>query len=134
LPQELQISLRMCHNKETSFIEENKAVKARGLSPKSEQDLDRMIDLILEDLTAFMKHQNYKGIPPQWRPASFAIIPGVFDETNGLVNSTMKLVRHKVKDLYMSRLDELYSLSTADPRVAGNREALKSVLEMTNEE
>jgi long-chain acyl-CoA synthetase len=105
------------------------AVKVRGLSPKSEEDIDRMINLIWDDLTAFTKHQDYKGIPPQWRPAAFAIIPGVFDETNGLVNSTMKLVRHKVKDLYRSRLDELYSLSAADPRVAGNREALKRILD-----
>ena len=106
MPQELQISLRMCHNKETSFIEENKAVKVWGLSPKSEQDLDRMIDLIPEDLTAFMKHQDCKGLSPQWRPATFAIIPGVFDETNGLVNSTMKLVRYKARDVYRPRLDE----------------------------
>ena len=106
------------------------AVKVRGLFSKSNQDLDRMINLILDDLSAFTKYEEYKGIPPQWRPSSFAIINGVFDETNGLVNSTMKLVRHKVTDLYKSRLDELYAAGSADPRLDGNRAALIKILEL----
>jgi long-chain acyl-CoA synthetase len=77
---------------------------------------------------AFAKRPDYAGIPAQWRPASFAIIPGAFDEAPGLVNSTMKLARHKARDFYRARLDELYGGTAPDPRALGNREALRTML------
>ena len=104
------------------------AVKARGLPVHSDEDLDRVIDLIRDDLTAFSGHPDYSGIPSQWRPVSFAIIPGIFDENNGLVNSTMKLVRHKVREHYRSRIDELYAGNSADPHLPGNRAVLRGIL------
>ena len=105
------------------------AVKERGLGAGGDSDgnLDLIIDLIREDLSVFVKHPDYSGIPPQWRPASFALIGGIFDESNGLVNSTMKLVRHKVRDFYQSRIDEMYA-GSADPHLPGNRSALREIL------
>ena len=102
-------------------------VEEQGLSINSTGDLDKIIIMIRDDLSAFTKHPDYSGIPPQWRPASFAIIPGVFDENNGLVNSTLKLVRYKVRDYYRPRLEEIYS-GYADPLLPGNRKTLKSIL------
>jgi long-chain acyl-CoA synthetase len=104
------------------------AIAGQKLSANTDEDLDRIINLIRDDLTAFIKHPDYSGIPAQWRPSSFAIIPGIFDESNGLVNSTMKLVRHKVRDYYRSRIDEIYSSGSANPCTAGNREALRKIL------
>ena len=99
------------------------AAEQQGLK-SSDDDLDKIIKMIREDVTAFAKHPDYSSIPAQWQPASFAIIPGVFDENNGLVNSTLKLVRHKVRDFYRSRIDEIYS----DNSNQGNREALRVIL------
>jgi long-chain acyl-CoA synthetase len=101
------------------------AVSAAGLDP--DRDADRIIDLVREDLGAFANHPDYAGIPLQWRPASFAIIPGAFDESNGLINSTLKLVRHKVRDFYKERIDELYAGSAADPHTQGNRNAIREI-------
>jgi len=104
------------------------AVAAQKIPANTDEDMDRIINLIRDDITAFTKHADYSGIPPQWRPSSFAIIPGVFDENNGLVNSTMKLVRHKVRDYYSSRINEIYQGGSANPCTAGNREALRKIL------
>jgi long-chain acyl-CoA synthetase len=104
------------------------AVKKYNLSADSAADLDRIIDLVLEDLRAFERSTEYSGIPAQWRPASFAIIPGIFDENNGLVNSTMKLVRHNVSSFYRSKIDEMYANGTPNPKLPGNHEALKTIL------
>jgi long-chain acyl-CoA synthetase len=104
------------------------AVKAQGLSADSDEDLDCIINLVRNDLSAFTKHPDYSGIPGQWRPAFFAVLPGVIDESNGLINSTMKLVRHKVRDFYRSRIDELYLAGSADPLLPGNRQAIRAVL------
>ena len=94
----------------------------------SDDSLDKIINIIRNDISAFTKHPDYSGIPAQWQPASFAIIPGVFDESNGLVNSTMKLVRHKVRDFYQQRINEIYSGSSGDPCNKGNRAALREIL------
>ncbi|MDR1588505.1 MAG: AMP-binding protein [Treponema sp.] len=110
------------------------AVKAADLSVRGghegagNAELDKIIDLIHEDLTRFKDNPAYRGIPAQWRPASFAIIADDFDEKSGLINSTLKLVRHKVRGFYRARIDELYSGSAADPHLPGNREALGKVL------
>jgi long-chain acyl-CoA synthetase len=104
------------------------AVKAQGLSTASDESLDTIIDLVMADLCAFTKTADYAGIPPQWRPASVAIIPGVIDETGGLINSTMKLVRYKMRDFYKARISEMYAAGSANPHLSGNREALKDIL------
>ncbi len=49
-----------------------------------------------------------KSIPPQWLPARFALIDKPFREADGLVNSTMKLVRFKIVERYKDRIDALY--------------------------
>jgi long-chain acyl-CoA synthetase len=64
-------------------------------------------------LTAeFEAYRNYTGegktIPPAWRPAVFEIIPKAFSEDDQLVNSTMKLVRHKVVEFYADRIEAMY--------------------------
>jgi long-chain acyl-CoA synthetase len=104
------------------------ALNKDGLTANDDADLDRVIDLIRGDLLAFKDHPEYSGIPGQWRPASFALIPDAFGEEHGLVNSTMKLVRYKVRDFYRNRIDELYASGLADPHLEGNRKALREIL------
>ncbi len=98
------------------------ALKA-ALSGK-EASAEEVIALVREDILRFASHPSYSFIPPQWRPASFAIIAEAFDESHGLVNSTMKLVRYKVRDFYKDRIAELYAAGTPDPLTDGNRAAL----------
>ena len=49
-----------------------------------------------------------KSIPSQWIPSRFALITKPFSEADGLVNSTMKLVRYKTIEFYKKRIDEMY--------------------------
>jgi len=105
------------------------AAQAQGLSASGDEDLNKILGLIRDDVFAYVRVPDYAAnIPAQWRPASFAVVPGVFDENNGLLNATMKMVRHKVRDLYQFRLDEVYATGVADPMLPGNREALKAIL------
>ena len=130
-----QVMVYNDHNKFTSAIvtvnapELKAAAQARGLSAGSDADLDKIIELVRDDLFAYVKVPGYAAnIPSQWRPASFALVTGAFDESNGLLNATMKMVRHKVRGMYQARLDEIYKEGTANPILRGNREALKEIL------
>lgn len=47
--------------------------------------------------------------PDRWLPTTFAILPEPFTEQNGMVNSTMKIVRGKVEKAYVARIAQLYT-------------------------
>lgn len=55
--------------------------------------------------------------PERWLPAGLAIVDEAFTEQNGLVNSTMKIVRMKVEAHFRDRIDYLY---TAEGRRVDN--------------
>ncbi|MDF1567252.1 MAG: AMP-binding protein [Spirochaetaceae bacterium] len=68
------------------------------------------LDVLMSEFDAYRDADDGgKTIPPAWRPAVFEVIPKAFSEDNQLVNSTMKLVRHKVVDFYSGRIDAMYS-------------------------
>ncbi len=46
--------------------------------------------------------------PDRWLPVSFALLPEPFTEQNGMVNSTMKIVRGKVEEAYAARIEAMY--------------------------
>ncbi len=47
--------------------------------------------------------------PERWLPAALAIVDEAFTEQNGLVNSTMKVVRNKVESHFADRLEYAYT-------------------------
>ena len=47
--------------------------------------------------------------PDRWLPAALAIVDEAFTEQNGLVNSTMKVVRNKVETHFKARIDYAYT-------------------------
>ena len=62
--------------------------------------------------------------PDRWLPAALAIVDEHFTEQNGLVNSTMKVVRNKVESYFKSRLDYCY---TAEGKVLHNEQNIASL-------
>lgn len=62
--------------------------------------------------------------PERWLPAGLAIVDEPFTERNGLVNSTMKVIRGKVEEHFRDRIDYLY---TAEGRKLQNERNLASL-------
>ncbi len=110
----------------TALVTLNVEALKRDIAGSSVEASD-IINIVREDITAFREHPEYGKIPAQWRPSSFAIIAKPFDEENGLVNSTMKLVRHKVRDQYRYRIDEMYETGSPEPLCDGNLQALRDI-------
>jgi long-chain acyl-CoA synthetase len=120
----------MAYNEQNKFTTALVTLDAEALRADisgSSVDASDIINIVREDLTAFREHPDYGKIPAQWRPASFAIIAKPFGEDHGLVNSTMKLVRHKVRDQYRYRIDELYETGSPEPECEGNLQALREL-------
>ncbi len=71
----------------------------------------------------------YAGeFPERWLPAGLAIVDEAFTEQNGLVNSTMKIVRSKVEEHFRNRLEYLYSPDGKQVENSENLKALKKLL------
>ena len=70
---------------------------------------DAALELLMREFEAYrVVSSGEKSIPPAWRPTVFEIIPKAFSEDDQLINSTMKLVRHKVVEFYADRIQAMY--------------------------
>ncbi len=87
---------------------------------------ESLLETIKESFYSFRSDPSYRNmVPPNWTPSTFQIVEEPFSEKNGLVNSTMKIVRYKVVDQYAELLDYVYSSSGSSYRNERNREALR---------
>ena len=62
--------------------------------------------------------------PDRWLPAALAIVDEAFTEQNGLVNSTMKVVRGKVEEYHKGRIEYMY---TPEGKMLKNEKNLESL-------
>lgn len=81
---------------------------ARGTAP---EERPAAAARILEgEIARYRAGGTFAGaFPERWLPAGLAIVDEAFTEQNGLVNSTMKVVRSKVEARFADRLDYLYT-------------------------
>ncbi|PLW97555.1 MAG: hypothetical protein C0593_08375 [Marinilabiliales bacterium] len=87
-----------------------KRVSARGVTPNSIRGIDIALQLIKEEIDPYLtggKHDNL--FPDRWLPASIGLLPEGFNEQNGFMNSTMKMVRGRISQHYKDLLDYLYT-------------------------
>ena len=69
-----------------------------------------MLKKIQEETDSYKKGGSHEGMfPERWLPAAVAVLPEPFTEQNGLVNSTMKIVRGKVEKHYADRIEYAYT-------------------------
>jgi long-chain acyl-CoA synthetase len=62
------------------------------------------------EINEYRKGGKYEGAyPERWLPAALAVISEPFTEQNGLINSTMKIMRPKVEEFYKDRIENLYT-------------------------
>ena len=67
-------------------------------------------EIIGEAVDAYRAGGRHAGeFPERWLPAGLTIVDEPFTEQNGLVNSTMKIVRNKVETHFRERIDYLYT-------------------------
>lgn len=96
---------------------------------KATTDPEQAALLIEKELNAYMKGGKSDGLfPYRWIPSGFAVIEEPFSEKNGLMNSTLKIVKHKVYEKYASRIEYLYTPEGKQAASTANLEALEKLL------
>lgn len=81
-----------------------------GIDITSVQALQQMLQKIQDEVNAYKTGGEKGGMfPDRWLPAALAVLPEAFTEQNGLVNSTMKIVRGKVEKYFEDRIEYAYT-------------------------
>lgn len=107
-----------------------RALNEKGLTSDSHEAAKEVINIINQEISKFKPGGEFGDMfPDRWLPSTFAILDEGFSEQNGLINSTMKVVRGKVETKYKDRLDLLY---TPEGKNIHNQPNINSVLQLLN--
>ena len=88
-----------------------------------------MLKKIQSELMAYRvggKHAHL--FPERWLPAVVAVLPEALNEQNGMINSTMKVVRAKVYDRFKEEIDYLYTPEGKEITNKRNLQNLKRIM------
>lgn len=104
-------------------------VAEAGHDIHSPEAIDLALSLIGQQLAAFRKGGEHESLfPSRWIPAAVAILPEPMTEQNKMINSTMKMVRNRVTEVYKSTIDSLFTPERKDFACKANRDALAQLL------
>lgn len=69
-----------------------------------------LLEALKKDLLRFNQKPEFKDqFLAKWIPVTFQIAPEEFSDENQMVNSTMKMVRHKIQEAYQEEIDYMYT-------------------------
>jgi len=89
---------------------------------------DKLLEVVSKSVMSFASDFSYKdAFPKQWTPSVFYIAPEPFTEQNGMVNSTMKIMRFKVLANYKQAIDRMY---TVDGKVENQRVNAETLMQI----
>ncbi len=87
-----------------------------------------MLMKIHRELMEFRRGGKYEGLfPERWLPAVVAILPEPLKESDGTINSSAKIVRRKVLELYKDELDYIYTPEGKDIQNTRNTQNIRKL-------
>lgn len=114
-----------------AIVVPNREALRRELDGRSVSEEDRTAaaaEIIGDDIAKYKSGGVYgEEFPDRWLPAALAIVDEAFTEQNGLVNSTMKIVRGKVETYFKDRIDYMYTPEGKLLKNPKNIESLKKL-------
>jgi len=103
-------------------------LEEKNLIAASEEGKRIVLILLENEINEYRTNGKYGNIfPERWLPVAIGIIEEGFTEENGLMNSTMKIVRGKIMDKYQDLIDFLY---TPIAKVVTNERNIEEVEKM----
>lgn len=116
------------HNNQSPYTTALLTVNRDALKRRT-SDPGEAAKIIAGEIATYMKGGKHDGLfPYRWIPIAFAIIEEPFSEKNGMVNSTMKIVKHKVYEKYAKEIEMLHTPEGKKPDSNHNLEVLSGLL------
>jgi long-chain acyl-CoA synthetase len=103
-------------------------LEEKNLTADSEDGRRAVLTLLENEVNEYRTTGKFgRMFPQRWLPVSIGILEEAFTEDNGLMNSTMKMVRGRIMDKYQDLIDYLY---TPDAKDVTNERNLEQVEKM----
>jgi long-chain acyl-CoA synthetase len=103
-------------------------LEEKNLTADSDDGKKSVTTLLENEVNEYRSNGKYSNMFPQrWLPVAIGILEEGFNEENGLMNSTMKIVRGKIMDRYMDLIEYLY---TPDAKDVSNERNIEEVEKM----
>jgi len=104
----------------------NRELKNRSIDKGSDEAMVETLKIIQNEVNEYKKGGKYEGMfPERWLPSCITILPEAFSQDNGLLNTTMKMVRGKINEYFKKELEFLYTPQAKNIENEMNREAIK---------
>jgi long-chain acyl-CoA synthetase len=103
-------------------------LEEKNLTADSDEGKRAVINLIENEINEYRTNGKFGNMFPQrWLPVAVGILEETFTEENGLMNSSLKIVRGKIMDKYQDLIDYLY---TPDAKIITNDRNISEVEKM----
>jgi long-chain acyl-CoA synthetase len=103
-------------------------LEEKDLTADSDEGKKSVILLLENEVNEYRSNGKYGSMFPQrWLPVAIGILEESFTEDNGLMNSTMKIVRGKIMERYQYLIDFLY---TTDAKAVTNERNIEEIEKM----
>ncbi len=90
---------------------------------------EHLLKVITDSLMSFRKNRNLKNkFPSRWLPSVFAIVPEPFSEENKMLNSTMKIIRHRIVEAYHDLIEIMKNDETKNQIIDYNLKTLEKLM------
>lgn len=104
-------------------------VPNRAYLRKKTSEPEQALQLLAEEIEKYKGRGEFSNLfPERWIPSAFAVLDTSFTEENGMINSTMKVVRHKVYCNNQQRIDDLYTATGKGFLSDKNVESMKKII------
>jgi long-chain acyl-CoA synthetase len=103
-------------------------LEEKDMTADSDEGKRTVITLIESEVNEYRTNGKFGNMFPQrWLPVAIGILEESFTEDNGLMNSTMKIVRGKIMDKYQNLIDYLYTPDAKDVTNERNIEEIEKM-------
>jgi long-chain acyl-CoA synthetase len=103
-------------------------LEEKNLTADSDEGRKAVTNLLENEVDEYRTNGKYGNMFPQrWLPVSIGILEEGFTEENGLMNSSLKIVRGKIMERYMDLIDYLYTPNAKDVNNEMNLEEIEKM-------
>jgi long-chain acyl-CoA synthetase len=114
----------------SAFVTLDEAKVRRLMAARGIADATALLAALKEEFYRFRTDPKAKKVQPTWVPAAFHIMPETWSDRDGTVNSTMKIVRHRIVAVYRDRIDYAYSPEGSRTENQRNLEVLRRLFKI----
>ena len=103
-------------------------LEEKNLTADTEEGRRAVLNLLDNEVNEYRTNGKYgRMFPQRWLPVAIAILDEGFTEDNGLMNSTMKIVRGKIMSRYNELIEFLYTPEAKDVTNERNLEEVEKM-------